>query len=423
MNPKLTETIYVDFITSSPTTGAAIDADSLPTAEVFEDATDTAILSPTIVKRTGKTGNYRVPVVCTAANGFEAAKSYNVVVSATVGAVAAKAVIRTFQMRTTSVDDPVVVGTNNDKTGYALTAAYDPAKTASSQATQDTLATYVDTEVAAIKAKTDNLPASPAATGAAMTLTSAYDAAKTAATQASVDAIKTVVDAVKVIEDRFNTMVVLDGAVYQYTANALELGPAGGGGGGDASQATLLAVKAKTDALPADPADASDIAAQFATVNSALATLSSYVDTEVAAILAKTNNLPADPASTSAINSQFSVTNSKIDVVDDYIDTEVLAIKAKTDQLTFTGGKVDANSTLSLVAGDLTAIADAILKRDWTSVSGEAAYSLLNAARMLRNVWNTTSGVLSVKKEDGTTNAWQRTLAVDPTAQPIVGAT
>ena len=37
-----------------------------------------------------------------------------------------------------------------------------------------------------IKAKTDNLPASPAAVGSAMTLTSAYDAAKSAASQASV---------------------------------------------------------------------------------------------------------------------------------------------------------------------------------------------------------------------------------------------
>ena len=36
----------------------------------------------------------------------------------------------------------------------------------------DVLGTYVDTEVAAIKAKTDNLPGSPAAVGSAMTLTS-----------------------------------------------------------------------------------------------------------------------------------------------------------------------------------------------------------------------------------------------------------
>ena len=98
MSPRLEETIYFDFITSSAA-GAAADADSTPTAEVFEDATDTAILSPTVVKRTSKTGNYRIPVACTTANGFEEGKTYNVVASATVGAVAAKAVVGTFQIR------------------------------------------------------------------------------------------------------------------------------------------------------------------------------------------------------------------------------------------------------------------------------------------------------------------------------------
>jgi hypothetical protein len=44
--------------------------------------------------------------------------------------------------------------------------------TAPDNATITAIAGYVDTEVAAIKAKTDNLPASPAATGDAMTLTS-----------------------------------------------------------------------------------------------------------------------------------------------------------------------------------------------------------------------------------------------------------
>lgn len=39
----------------------------------------------------------------------------------------------------------------------------------------------VSADIAAVKNKTDNLPASPAAVGSAMTLTSAYDAAKTAA--------------------------------------------------------------------------------------------------------------------------------------------------------------------------------------------------------------------------------------------------
>lgn len=61
-------------------------------------------------------------------------------------------------------------------------------------------------------------------------------------------------------------------------------------------QTTAAAIKSKTDNLPADPADASDIASAFSTVNSTLATIAGYIDTEVAAIKAKTDNLPANPA-------------------------------------------------------------------------------------------------------------------------------
>ena len=56
----------------------------------------------------------------------------------------------------------------------------------------------------------------------------------------------------------------------------------------------VAAIKAKTDNLPSDPADASDIAAAFGTVNSTLATISGYLDTEIAAILADTNELQTD---------------------------------------------------------------------------------------------------------------------------------
>ncbi len=38
--------------------------------------------------------------------------------------------------------------------------------------------------------------------------------------------------AIKAVTDKYATMVVLDSSVYQFTANALELGPSGGGGGG-----------------------------------------------------------------------------------------------------------------------------------------------------------------------------------------------
>jgi len=74
----------------------------------------------------------------------------------------------------------------------------------------------------------------------------------------------------------------------------------------------VTAIKAKTDNLPADPADASDIAASFASISSTLSTIAGYIDTEVAAILAavdtevaaikaKTDALPTDPADASDV--------------------------------------------------------------------------------------------------------------------------
>ena len=57
---------------------------------------------------------------------------------------------------------------------------------------------------------------------------------------------------IKTTTDRLATMLVADGAVYQYTANSLELAPGGGGGGsGDASQTTLLEVQDTVEAIAA----------------------------------------------------------------------------------------------------------------------------------------------------------------------------
>jgi hypothetical protein len=140
-------------------------------------------------------------------------------------------------------------------------------------------------------------------------------------------------------------------------------------------------------------------------------------------VAAKTVNLPSDPADASDIAASFATVNTKLDTIDDFVDTEVAAIKAKTDQLTFTAGKVDANATTTITGADMNAMADALLKRDWNSVTGEAQYSALNAFRMLRNAWNTAGGTLTVKKEDGAATAWTRSLGTDPAAQPIISAT
>ncbi len=65
--------------------------------------------------------------------------------------------------------------------------------------------------------------------------------------------------------------------------------------------------------------------------------------------------------------------------------------------------------------------ADAALKRDWTAISGEAARSMLNALRFLRNAVDASSGTsLIVKKEDDTSTAWSQPITTNTLALPIV---
>lgn len=108
----------------------------------------------------------------------------------------------------------------------------------------------------------------------------------------------------------------------------------------DAVLVDTAAIKAKTDNLPADPADASDIAARFTTLDTAVADLPTNAElatalgtaddavlAQVALVKAKTDLIPAAPAA-----------------VGDIPTADITAIKTKTDSLTFTvAGQVDAN--------------------------------------------------------------------------------
>jgi hypothetical protein len=102
---KLGDTIVFDFTTHDPETGEVSDADITPTCEVFEDTNDTELLVPTVTKRTGKTGDYRVSIEATTPNGFEIGKNYNVIVSATVNDIPAKARIATFTLESKRIGD------------------------------------------------------------------------------------------------------------------------------------------------------------------------------------------------------------------------------------------------------------------------------------------------------------------------------
>ena len=429
--------------------------------------------------------------------------------------------------------------------------------TVSSRATQSSVDT-VGTNVTGIKGKTDNLPTDPA------------DASDIAASFVTVN---TKLDAIDVSVDGIDTTDWTDIEKQQIRHR---IGIDGASSGPTqppslATQTSVLDVKAKTDNLPVDPADASDIASSFATVNTKLDAIDDFVDTEISAIKSKTDALPADPADASDIAASFTAVNAKLDTIDDFLDTEVGAIKSKTDNLPVdpadasdiatsfatvntkldaingsvdtevgaiktvtdklntalevdgpvwryttnaleqapsgtaadpwavlvpgayaagTAGKIlgtnldatvssrmptssyvaPANADITAIkaktdnlpaapaavsniptaaqnaaatrdvsnaspaggslgadvklgiasAIDTNAIADAVLKRDWNSITGEANYSVLNALRFLRDKWEVLpDGTLKVYQQDGTTLAWQRTVTIDPNAEPI----
>lgn len=92
-------------------------------------------------------------------------------------------------------------------------------------------------------------------------------------------------------------------------------------------------------------------------------------------------------------------------------------IGSPTTSQTLSGTSI---STLSST-GD-TNVADALLKRDMSAVTGEAARSPLNALRFLRNKWSIAATTLTVTKEDDATSAWTSTITTDGAANPITAS-
>jgi hypothetical protein len=148
----------------------------------------------------------------------------------------------------------------------------------------------------------------------------------------------------------------------------------------------VSAIKAKTDNLPSDPADASDIASSFGTVNTKLDTIDDLLDTEVAAIKAKTDNLPADPADASDIASSFST-----------LSTAVAALPTASSIATAIGSR---QATESYATDGSVPTYDQFLFMIWAALAQFA-------------ISGTT---ISAKKLDGTTEAM--TFTIDDDTSP-----
>lgn len=201
---------------------------------------------------------------------------------------------------------------------------------------------------------------------------------------------------------------------------------AGNVGGNVVGTIGALASQAKADVNAEVDQAITDAALATAT---SVATLTAYVDTEVAAIKAKTDNLPSDPADASDIAAAFASVASSLATLAAYVDTEVAAIKAKTDQLTFTNtNKLDS---ALLAVGDLAAavankIADHVRRRTQANVEASAdgdAVSLGSEYGMIQSVQKQTvvGNTGTIYKTDGTTILGTKTYASDAAAERVTG--
>lgn len=138
-----------------------------------------------------------------------------------------------------------------------------------------------------------------------------------------------------------------------------------------------------------------------ANLDTQLTAIDDYLDTEVAAIKAKTDNLPADPADASDIAASFATVNSKLDAIDDYVDTEVSAIKAKTDLLPASPAS----------SSEVAALLTTQLSESYNADGAAPTVSQALFAIMQRLTEFSISGTtITVKRLDGSTTAFTLTM-------------
>jgi len=229
-----------------------------------------------------------------------------------------------------SVTAGVTASTVSDKTGYALTSAYDAAKNAAPE---------TGGNIAAIKSKTDNLPASPAAVGSAMTLDAAETGTGLTAVpwNASWDAEvqSECADALTAYDPPTKTEMTsafteIKGATWSSATDTLEALR----DQGDSAWTTATGFSTHS---------AADVVTELGTGSTltacATATgFSTHSASDVVTALGTGSTLTACATATgfataSDITTAHSTTDGKIDAVDNYVDTEVTAIKAVTDKL------------------------------------------------------------------------------------------
>lgn len=172
----------------------------------------------------------------------------------------------------------------------------------------------------------------------------------------------------------------------------------------DGGRTDLLidAIKAKTDNLPSDPADASDISSSFSSVNSTLSTIAGYIDTEVAAIYSRIGapagaSIAADIAAvkseTAAIVTdtnelQTDLTNGgRLDLLIDTVVADTTQIKADLPARPTRGVQLDDLLFMMVDATDLNTPETGVTVTATISKDGGSFASCTNSVSEISGGW------------------------------------
>ena len=155
-----------------------------------------------------------------------------------------------------------------------------------------------------------------------------------------------------------------------------------------------FSLKNRSISLGTDAIDAAALAASAVTeIQNGLALAS-----ELALVKTKTDNLPLDPADESLLEAAIATRA---------VPGDAMILTAAYDPAKTTAQAGDA---MALTVGERGAVADKILDRSLAGGSDAGdeseARSVRNALRMLRNFREIVGGVLHVKKENDTDDAW-----------------
>lgn len=210
MRLKPSQNFFGMVSTAAPDTGSGADP-AVISGRLYHNGVYDAAVAVTATDEAGTTGLTQLSGVIPG-TGYADGDIVELVALATVEGVTAYTVVWAATILTVSAaDNATAIAAVNTRIGapggasvsadiaaiisevnsHPSLAEIEASTVLAKEATATTIAAYLDTEVAAIKAKTDLIPDTPAAVGSAMTLTGAYDAAKAAASQSSLDALLT----------------------------------------------------------------------------------------------------------------------------------------------------------------------------------------------------------------------------------------